>query len=75
MTWGSTGGGGVSAAPGTPEAAAGADALRDRGSGPPDDGPKRRPGCMRAVVALIVVLILLAVLITVVGWILPDAIP
>jgi hypothetical protein len=47
---------------GSPEAAQGADALRDRGGGPPDDDPTPRPGCMRTALSIILVLVGLVLL-------------
>jgi hypothetical protein len=58
MSWGSSGGGGVSPAPGTPEAAAGADALRPRHTGPRDEDPPPRSGCLRTAITTLIVLVI-----------------
>lgn len=58
-------GGGTSAA--SPEAARGADALRERGGGPPDDDPTPRPGCLRTLISIIVVLLGAALLVYLFG--------
>jgi len=66
MSWGSTGGGGVGSEVGSPEAERGARALRD-GPGPIDDDPKPRPGCLRALVDLVVIFVAVIVLVSLIG--------
>jgi hypothetical protein len=62
MSWGSSGGGGVGTQGASPEAARGADALRERGDGPRDDDPPPRPGCRGSLLLLVGVLIALVIL-------------
>jgi hypothetical protein len=73
MSWGSSGGGGVSPAPGTPEAAAGADALRPRHTGPRDENPPPRSGCLRTVIVLIVALGIVVVVLYALGGVMSPA--
>jgi hypothetical protein len=52
---------------GSPEAAQGADALRDRGGGPPEDDPTPRPGCLRTLISIIAILLGAALLVYLIG--------
>lgn len=54
--WGpwATGGGPPGA---SPESASAIDARRERGDGPPEEDPTPRPGCLRTVFAIILVLV------------------
>ncbi len=70
MSWGSSGGGGVGPQGASPEAARGADALRDYGNGPRDDDPRPRPGCLRTVLLVLSVLAGLVVLFWLAGAVL-----
>jgi hypothetical protein len=73
MSWGSSGGGGVSPAPGTPDAAAGADALRPRHTGPRDENPPPRSGCLRTAIVLIVALGIVVVVLYALGGVMSPA--
>lgn len=59
--WGpwATGGGPPGA---SPESANAVDARRERGSRPPDEDPTPRPGCLRTVITILLVLLGAAVL-------------
>ncbi len=68
---GGAGGSGTRGAPeGSPEAAKGFESSRGYRLGRPGEEPERRPGCLRTVVSLVLVLVALLVLFIVLGGVL-----
>ena len=61
---GSIGGGTPGA---SPESARAKDAGRDRGNGPPEEDPEPRPGCLRTLLAIVLVVLGAAVLVYLIG--------